>query len=77
MKILVADKFEQSGLEGLKSLGCSVVYDPSLKDDALVDAIRMHNPDVLVVRSTQGHRADAGGGRPEPGHPRGRGREHH
>lgn len=53
MKILVADKFEQSGLEGLKSLGCSVVYDPSLKDDALVDAIRTHNHEVLVVRSTQ------------------------
>lgn len=53
MKILVADKFEQSGLEGLRALGCSVVYDPSLKDDALVDAIRTHNPDVLVVRSTK------------------------
>ncbi len=53
MKILVADKFEQSGLEGLKALGCQVIYDPSLKEDALTDAIRTHNPDVLVVRSTK------------------------
>ncbi|MCS7191331.1 MAG: hypothetical protein NZ843_07000, partial [Fimbriimonadales bacterium] len=53
MRVLVADKFEQSGLEGLKSLGCQVIYDPSLKEDALVDAIRMHNPEVLVVRSTR------------------------
>ncbi|MDM7460152.1 MAG: 3-phosphoglycerate dehydrogenase family protein [bacterium] len=53
MKILVADKFEQSGLEGLKALGCQVIYDPSLKEDALTDAIGIHNPDVLVVRSTK------------------------
>ncbi|GIV10402.1 MAG: hypothetical protein KatS3mg019_2493 [Fimbriimonadales bacterium] len=53
MKILVADKFEQSGLEGLKALGCEVIYDPSLKEDALTEAIRTQNPDVLVVRSTK------------------------
>jgi D-3-phosphoglycerate dehydrogenase len=53
MRILVADKFEQSGLEGLNALGCSVIYDPSLKEDTLVDAIRTHNPEVLVVRSTK------------------------
>ncbi|MDW8105946.1 MAG: 3-phosphoglycerate dehydrogenase family protein [Armatimonadota bacterium] len=53
MKILVADKFEQSGLEGLRALGCQVVYDPSLKEEALVEALRLHQPEVLVVRSTQ------------------------
>jgi D-3-phosphoglycerate dehydrogenase len=52
MKILVADKFEQSGLDGLKAAGCSVTYEPDLKDQALADAIRSHRPDVLVVRGT-------------------------
>ncbi|MCS7272625.1 MAG: 3-phosphoglycerate dehydrogenase family protein [Fimbriimonadales bacterium] len=53
MKVLVADKFEQSGLEGLRALGCQVIYDPSLKEEALVEALRLHQPEVLVVRSTQ------------------------
>ena len=35
MKVLVADKFEQSGIDGLKSAGCEVVYEPDLKDDRL------------------------------------------
>ncbi len=35
MKVLVADKFEQSGIDGLKAAGCEVVYEPDLKDDAL------------------------------------------
>jgi D-3-phosphoglycerate dehydrogenase len=52
MKVLVADKFEQSGLEGLKAAGCEVVYAPDLKDDALTDGIRTTGADVLVVRST-------------------------
>ena len=39
MKVLVADKFETSGIEGLKAAGCEVVYEPDLKDDALVQAI--------------------------------------
>ncbi len=53
MKILVADKFEQSGQEGLKSLGCEVSYKPDLKDDSLTQAIRDERPDVLIVRSTK------------------------
>lgn len=52
MKVLVADKFEQSGREGLQALGCEVIYNPDLKEDSLVQAIRDLNPDVLVVRST-------------------------
>ena len=35
MKVLVADKFEQSGIDGLKAAGCEVVYEPDLKDEAL------------------------------------------
>src|SRR6478736_5576799 len=52
MKVLVADKFEKSGLDGLKAAGCEVVYQPDLKDDALAAAIRETKADVLVVRST-------------------------
>ncbi|MFL6230650.1 MAG: 3-phosphoglycerate dehydrogenase family protein [Pyrinomonadaceae bacterium] len=53
MKVLVADKFEQSGLDGLKAAGCEVSFQPDLKDDALTEAIRAGQPDVLVVRSTK------------------------
>ena len=53
MRVLVADKFEQSGLDGLKAAGCDVVYQPDLADQALADAIRTSGADVLVVRSTK------------------------
>ena len=52
MKVLVADKFEQNGIDGLKAAGCEVVYQPDLKDDALTQALRDTAADVLVVRST-------------------------
>src|SRR3954463_12753616 len=53
MKVLVADKFEKSGLEGLKAAGCDVVYEPDLKEDALAQAIGSSGADVLVVRGTK------------------------
>jgi D-3-phosphoglycerate dehydrogenase len=53
MKILIADKFPESGLAELKAAGCEVVYDAELKDDGLVEAIAGNRPDVLVVRSTR------------------------
>src|SRR5689334_13164574 len=52
MKVLVADKFEQSGIDDLQKAGCTVVYQPDLKDDALAAAIRESRADVLVVRGT-------------------------
>ena len=52
MRVLIADKFEQSGIDGLKAAGCDVVYQAELKDDALTSAIRETAADVLVVRST-------------------------
>lgn len=52
MKVLIADKFEQSGLDGLNAAGCDVIYQPDLKDDALTQALRDSSADVLVVRST-------------------------
>ncbi|HET9372688.1 MAG TPA: hypothetical protein VFO19_20635, partial [Vicinamibacterales bacterium] len=53
MKILVADKFEKSGIDGLKALGCEVISQPELQDQALADAVASLEPDVLVVRSTK------------------------
>src|SRR6187397_2919848 len=63
MKVLVADKFERSGIDGLKAAGCEVLYEPDLKDDALTAAIREKGVDVLVVRSTAVNAAmlEAGG----------------
>ncbi|HKB67741.1 MAG TPA: 3-phosphoglycerate dehydrogenase family protein [Pyrinomonadaceae bacterium] len=53
MRVLIADKFEQSGRDGLQALGCDVSFLPDLKDDALTEAIRQQMPDVLVVRGTK------------------------
>lgn len=53
MRILVADKFEQSGRDGLQAIGCDVSYQPDLKDESLVAAIKAESPDVLVVRGTK------------------------
>ena len=53
MHILIADKFEQSGRDGLQAIGCKISFQPDLKDDALVEAIAREQPDVLVVRGTK------------------------
>lgn len=53
MRVLVADKFEQAGRDGLQALGCEVSYHPDVKDESLIDAIRQESPDVLVVRGTK------------------------
>jgi D-3-phosphoglycerate dehydrogenase / 2-oxoglutarate reductase len=53
MRVLVADKFEKSGIDGLKAAGCDVVYEPDLKDEPLTEAIRSTGADVLVVRGTK------------------------
>jgi D-3-phosphoglycerate dehydrogenase / 2-oxoglutarate reductase len=53
MRVLIADKFEQSGRDGLGAIGCDVSYQPDLKDEALVDAVHTETPDVLVVRGTK------------------------
>ncbi len=53
MRVLIADKFEQSGRDGLDAAGCESSYQPDVKDEALVEAIRSYVPDVLVVRGTK------------------------
>jgi D-3-phosphoglycerate dehydrogenase len=53
MKVLVADAFEASGLDGLTAAGCEVVYEPELADVRLAERIGATGADVLVVRSTR------------------------
>ncbi len=53
MKILIADKFEKVGIDGLKELGCTVVSQPELTAAALPEALRTHDPNVLIVRGTK------------------------
>jgi len=53
MKILVADKFEETGLQGLRGLGCEVLYEPKLEGDSLGSRLAEAAPEVLVVRSTK------------------------
>src|SRR6202035_2269234 len=53
MRVLVADEFEQSGLDQLAMIGCEVGYRPKAKDQALVQEVESFWPDVLVVRSAK------------------------
>ncbi len=53
MHVLIADKFEQSGRDGLQAIGCEVSFQPDLKDESLITAIADQQPDVLIVRSTK------------------------
>lgn len=53
MRVLIADKFETVGVNGLRALGCDVVSEPGKKGAELVASVRAANPSVLVVRSTK------------------------
>lgn len=53
MKVLIADKFEKSGLDGLKAAGCDVIFQPDASGDSLIAAIKDSGAAVLVVRSTK------------------------
>ena len=53
MKVLIADQFERSGIDAIVAAGCEVIYEPSLADQQLADALTASRPDVLVVRSTK------------------------
>jgi D-3-phosphoglycerate dehydrogenase / 2-oxoglutarate reductase len=50
MKVLIADKFEKVGVDGLKELGCTVISRPEVKADELPAAIRETDPHILIVR---------------------------
>ncbi len=51
MKVLIADKFEKVGIDGLKELGCTVVSKPEVKAEELAGAMRTDDPEILIVRS--------------------------
>jgi D-3-phosphoglycerate dehydrogenase len=53
MKVLIADQFEQAGIDGITAAGCEVIYQPALEDQQLADALASTRADVLVVRSTK------------------------
>jgi len=53
VRVLIADKFEESGLEGFQSNGCEVIYQPALTEQTLPVEVERLRPDVLVVRSTR------------------------
>lgn len=53
MKVLVADKFEKLGLDGLAALGCTVVNQPGIGTEKLGPALETEKPEILVVRSTK------------------------
>src|SRR5207237_4148803 len=53
MKVLIADQFEQVGIDGITAAGCEVIYQPALSDRQLADALASTKADVLVVRSTK------------------------
>jgi D-3-phosphoglycerate dehydrogenase / 2-oxoglutarate reductase len=53
MKVLIADKFETVGIDGLKELGCTVVSQPDLTAEALPAAVKEVDPHILIVRGTK------------------------
>lgn len=53
MKVLIADKFEKVGIDGLKDLGCTVVSEPDAKAEALPALVRQIDPHILIVRGTK------------------------
>ncbi len=53
MKVLVADKFEESGLKGLGEVGCEVLYEPKVEGEALGRRLLETRAEILVVRSTK------------------------
>jgi D-3-phosphoglycerate dehydrogenase len=63
MIILIADKFEQSGIDGLRAIGCEVTFDANLKGESLAAALKSGGAQVLIVRSTEVTEAMMDGGR--------------
>ena len=53
MRVLIADKFEKIGIDGLKELGCQVDSQPDLGADTLPGALERVDPQILVVRGTR------------------------
>ena len=53
MRVLIADTFEQAGIDRITAAGCNVIYRPELADETLAEALTTTRAEVLVVRSTK------------------------
>jgi D-3-phosphoglycerate dehydrogenase len=53
MTVLIADKFDQTGIDQLEAIGCRVQFNPDLTAETLPAAVTEHHPEVLIVRSTK------------------------
>jgi D-3-phosphoglycerate dehydrogenase len=53
MKVIIADQFSAVGMEALTSAGWEVIFDKSLKEGTLMEALANEQPEALVVRSTK------------------------
>ena len=52
-KVLIADKLPATAIEKIEECDCQVVYDPSLKEEALKEALVTEQPEIIIVRSTK------------------------
>jgi D-3-phosphoglycerate dehydrogenase len=53
MTILVADNIADVGIDALNEAGHSIVEEPGLSGETLVETLRAEAPEVLIVRSTK------------------------
>ncbi|MDG2053069.1 MAG: 3-phosphoglycerate dehydrogenase family protein [Phycisphaerales bacterium] len=51
--VLIADKFETTGINALEQAGCHVITSPDLDPSTLPSALDEADPDILIVRSTK------------------------
>src|SRR5262249_7816790 len=55
LKVLVAEKFEQTGIDGLTNAGCEVACKPEVTAGTLAATVSETNPDILIVRGMKVH----------------------
>ena len=53
MKVFLADKLAERGVQALTEAGHTVVVEPKVSGETLLEALRQAQPHVLVVRSTK------------------------
>lgn len=53
MRVLIADKFQASGVTALQQMGCEVISQPDTTAEQMEQAITSVDPDILIVRGTK------------------------
>ncbi|MFK7960041.1 MAG: phosphoglycerate dehydrogenase [Phycisphaerales bacterium] len=53
LTVLLADALDPRGVDALEAAGCRVIQEPGATPESLVDLVRGHDPQVVVVRSTK------------------------